>query len=421
VEAIGSLEALAVAYLVGTYPAISHTFVAREVAELRAQGLMVHTFSIHRASADQLLTAADRAAAAETLSIQPPRPGTIVRAQLRAIASKRSRWLRTLLLSLRVAPPGWRSRLWHVFYFAEAVVLWTWCRSRGVRHLHAHFGNAASAVVMLTAELAADEGWSWSFTMHGPTEFDDVTGFALAEKVRRASVVPCISDYARSQLMKLVEPDHWSKLHLVRCGIDAEHFAPPASRTDGPGFRLLSIGRLTRDKGQEHLLEAVARARAEGHPVSLTLLGEGPRRGALERLAVVLGIADVVAMPGAVSQNEIRTAYASADAFCLSSFAEGVPVVLMEAMAMELPVVAPRLMGIPELVEHMQTGLLITPGRADVLAEALGHLAESAELRARLGKAGRARVSTAYRLDEQGRRLAALFSGPDEHRASDTG
>ena len=397
-----------IAYLVGTYPAVSHTFIAREVEGLRAEGFDVHTMSLHHPGEAGLLTDDDRRLAAETTYVQPPDPRRVAGAVAHALLTRPLAWLATLALALRLSPGGLRANLWHLFYFAEATVVWSACRRRDIRHLHAHFANAATTVTLLAAELGARERFTWSFTMHGPTEFDDVTRFRVPEKVRAAAFVACISDYARSQLMKLVEPEQWGKLRIVHCGIDASVFTPGERRGTGGALRVLCVGRLVADKGQELLV----RAAAGMEDVELVLVGDGPSRETLERVASDLGAR--VQFAGAVGQDRIVELYRSADVFCLPSFAEGVPVVLMEAMACELPVVTTRIMGIPELVEDGRTGLLVAPGRADALAEALGRLAADAGLRESLGRAGRDKVVREYALDVQVRRLGALYR---EHAA----
>lgn len=247
--------------------------------------------------------------------------------------------------------------------------------------------------------------------MHGPTEFDDVTRYALAEKVRRARFVAVISDYARSQLMKLVEPAHWRRLEVVHCGVDPAHFEPVDRSGRSAPLRVLTVGRLVPDKGQAVLLEAVALLGARGVDVELTLVGDGPERESLQAAA-----GRSVRFAGAVGQDLVRAHYTAADVFALPSFAEGVPVVLMEAMATGLPVVSTRIAGIAELVDHGVGGLLVAPGRAEPVAEALERLAADPLLRARLGRAGRERVVARYDIADAVERLAELFAAHPDRR-----
>jgi len=404
-------DQLRIAYLVGTYPAVSHTFISREVAGLRGLGVDVHTFSVRRAPADQLLTDEARHAAEQTRSIQPPRARPVLGAHLRAFVHAPGRYARTLLLALRSSPGGLRAKAWHFFYFAEAIILWDWLSERGIRHVHVHFANAATAIAMLYACYGEPDGASWSFTMHGPTEFDNVDSYLLAEKVRRARFVVCISDFARSQLMKLTESDHWHKLSVVHCGIDPASFRPQAraERTSPERLTILCVGRLVPEKGHALLIEAFSLLPPELAPgVRLVIAGDGPERRALEHQAQALG-RDRIAFAGAVREDELVALYADADVFCLPSLAEGLPVVLIEAMAMELPVLSTRVMGIPELVSDRTSGLVVPPGRPDALAGGLRELLEDGALRRALGKAGRERIVADYDIRRSVTQLSDLL------------
>ncbi|HET6997989.1 MAG TPA: glycosyltransferase [Solirubrobacterales bacterium] len=404
-----------VAYVVGRYPAVSHAFVTREVQALRAAGATVETISIHRAGDADALSQADRAERERTYALLPARYGEIVRAQLRAIASPRA-YFSTLLGALRSGPPGVRGRVWQLFYFVEAMMIWRHCQRRKVRHLHVHHLNQASDAAMLAVEYAnarrSGPAWIWSFTMHGPNELYDVSHFRLAAKAGSAAAVACISDFARSQVMAFAPEERWPRFEVVHCGLDPTEFDPARVPRPEPrdGFRILYVGRLVPFKGQAILLEALAALRANGVDASLTLIGEGPSRSKLESQVRRLGLDGHASFAGAVGQDEIRSHYAAADAFCLPSFAEGVPVVLMEAMAMRVPVVTSPVMGIGELVDDGDSGLLVPPGRVDELTAALERLARSPELRARLGERGREKVVAEFDVRESGRRLARMFA-----------
>jgi colanic acid/amylovoran biosynthesis glycosyltransferase len=409
-----------IAYVCSRYPAVSHTFIQREVAALRRLGLDVDTVAVRRAAPEEVLSQADRAEAQATYAIIPARPWHLVRAHATALLRYPRAYRTTLGRALALAPRGARGRLWQLFYFGEAVVLWDRARRRGVSHLHAHFANVGSDVALLAATLGRAAGRGprlWSMTMHGSTEFYDVAAYRLAAKVRDASFVACVSDFTRSQLMLLTEEEQWPKLRLVRCGVDPALFGEVPRNGDGGRLRVLTVGRLVAGKGYSLLLEALADVGARGHDVALDVVGEGPAGDALCERAAALGLDGRVRWLGAVGQDEIRRHYAEADAFCLPSFAEGVPVVLMEAMAMALPVVATRIAGIPELIDDGESGLLVAPARSDELADALARLAGSPELRAQLGRAGRRAVTDGYDADRWARALAELLG---EHAGHST-
>jgi glycosyltransferase involved in cell wall biosynthesis len=394
---------------------VSHTFVMREVEALRRRGVDVRTFTVRRASRESLLTEADRKADATTIALLPPRWPTLLMAHGSSLLGCPSAWFGTLRRALALAPPGGRGRLWQVFYFAEAIQLWRSCLRQDVGHVHAHFANVGADVALLAADHGARAGRgprTWSFTMHGPAEFYDVGRYRLSEKARDAALVVCISDFCRSQMMGLVPHDQWPKLELIHCGVEPDAFTAARDRdgrADSP-LEILNVARLAEVKGQAVLLEAIARLRAEGLEVRATIVGDGPQRATLQARAADLGIADAVELTGAVGQDRLREYYERADVFCAPSFAEGVPVVLMEAMATELPVIATRVMGVPELVDDGVSGRLVAPGRADALADAIRELARDGSARRRMGREGRAKVVAEFDVDASAAALAELLA-----------
>jgi colanic acid/amylovoran biosynthesis glycosyltransferase len=404
------------AYVVSAYPAISHAFIQREVRAMRALGATVEVFSVHRALPSDLLSGVDAEEAAATSSILPIRVNDLLGAHLRAFLRSPRAYLATLRYAVSQAPRGARSRLWQLFYFAEALVLWARCEDRDLHHLHAHLANVAADVSWLAAHfgrMADRQGsWCWSFTMHGCVEFWEVDRFNLARKVAAADLVICISDFTRAQLMALCDPKHWSKLHVVHCGVELDRYQLQASAgsTEDP-IQILAVGRLSHEKGHLMLLAAVAELRRRSLLAQLTVVGDGPLRSQLEAEAKRLEIEDVVAFVGSASQDEMPAFFARADIFCQPSFAEGIPVVLMEAMAVGLPVVSTSVAGIPELVAHGRSGLLVAPGRPDLLADALSGLVSSADARIAMGRAGRAIVEQDFDVVKCAERIADLFAG----------
>jgi glycosyltransferase involved in cell wall biosynthesis len=403
-----------IAYLCSLYPAISHTFVLREVEALRRLGIDVETFSIHRAAPEQLLAHADHEAFSSTYAILPPDWKTMLAAGSRLLTRSPRAFIEVLFRRLRAAR-GARNRLWQLFYFAEAVVLWHQCSRRGIRHIHAHMGNVASDAALIAAEIGSAatpaRPWSWSFTLHGPDELFETTHFRLAEKIRAATFVVCISDFTRSQLMRLSEPRAWDKLHVVHVGIPLDQFSPASPADSSPqSSTILFIGRHVPQKGPAVLLRAARLLIDRGHSIDLVLAGDGPQRAELEQLACQLDLGSVARFPGAVGQDEIRGLYSAATAFCLPSFAEGVPCVLMEAMAMEVPVISTKIAGIPELIDDGRTGLLVSPGRADLLADALeAVLRLDSEARRKLTSAARETVLAEFDALASAQRLRDLL------------
>jgi glycosyltransferase involved in cell wall biosynthesis len=401
--------AVRLTYMATGYPYPSHTFIQNEVRALRALGADVRTVTNRRSSPDQILSEADRREAAATYAILPFKATRFVGAHVEAILRTRSRYLKALRTGWSVRAPGAHGALWQLFYFAEAALLWQECRRSGSSHIHAHFANVGSNVALLAAELGGED-WGWSFTMHGPGEFYDVRFFRLDAKVRRARFVACISDFCRSQLMAVSRPEDWDKLEIVHCGIDPDHLTPiEATGRDASPLHVICVGRLVPEKGQRLLLEGAAELRDRGIQLRLTFVGDGPMREALERDALAYGLNGTATFTGALSHPETLELMRTADLLCLASFAEGVPVTLMEAMALGLPVITTRVMGIPELVEHEVGGLLVAPGNQPELVAALERLAHDPTLRAELGANARAKVVNDYNLWTETRELLKLF------------
>ena len=404
-----------IAYLTGEYPAVSHTFILREVEALGALGVPVLTCSIRGTAAHHRQGPAEAAAAESTFYVLAAgkNPMVLLRAALAGLGTP-GRLASAFRLAIRSSGPGSRALVWQMFYLAEALVLARHLRAEGVTHLHNHFADSSANVAMLTAEVA---GIPFSYTLHGPAELFEPHRWALAEKTARARFVACISHYARSQCMFFSDPAHWHKLAIVHCGVIPELYDRPIPQTDG--LHLVFVGRLTAIKGLRVLMEAMAAAHADRPDLRLTLVGDGPDRPWLEAAAASMDGA--VRFAGYQSQEGVAEILAGADALVLPSFAEGVPVVLMEAMASGKPVIATQLAGVPELVEDGVSGLLVPPGDPAALAAAIGRLAGDAELRARMGEAGRAKVRAEFDVRLEAKRLLSLFRGTGVFPRPDAG
>ncbi|MCW2992389.1 MAG: glycosyltransferase family 4 protein [Solirubrobacterales bacterium] len=377
------------AYLTSRYPGTSEVFVQREVRGLRARGVEIDTVSVRRS--DQIRSAADREEAERTAWLVPAAPLALLRAFARA-ARGPGALIGTLAGALRDAPGG-RRRM-QVFYWGEAVLLWDLLRRRGIGHVHVHFANNASDIALLAVRLGRARGegpQSFSLHLHGPTDFFDVERNRIGLKVSEASGVLCISDYARGQVLAHAPADAAPRIHVARYGAPSP--IARGARPEGGPLRILNVGRLAAVKGHEVLLEALAAAVAAGADATLDVVGDGPLRADLERRTRELGLGDRVRWHGALGSDALLEHWATADVFCLPSFAEGLPVVLLEAMAAGLPVVATAITGVPEAVRHDREGLLVAPARPDLIAEALVRLAGDPALRARLGAAGAQRAA----------------------------
>jgi glycosyltransferase involved in cell wall biosynthesis len=295
------------------------------------------------------------------------------------------------------------------------VLLWHAARRLGIRHLHAHFANVASDVALLTATLGSavepQRPWTWSFTMHGSADFWNVEANRLPQKTEQATFVACISDFARSQLMAHGPSAGWDRLHVVHCGVHPGDYdrAPAPAGPHGP-LRLVTVGRLVPVKGQALLVDVAERLRARGIDAEVTIVGDGPERGALEAAIREHDLEERVRLTGAVGQDRVPGYLARSDVFVLPSFAEGVPVSAMEAMAAGLPVVASRVTGVPELIRDGVNGRLVTVARVEELVDAVAELARDPDLRRRLGEAARATVAEEFDVVREAARLRELFA-----------
>ncbi|WP_371060680.1 glycosyltransferase family 4 protein [Rhodosalinus sp. 5P4] len=398
------------AYLTSLYPAVSHTFIQREIAGLRALGFAVETCSVRRPDPTHLNGPEEREAEADSFYILDAarRPTILPRALLFTLA-RPSRALQTLALAWRTAPPGIRGGLKQLAYLAEAMILARHLVARNIDHLHNHFATASANVAMLASKIS---GIPFSYTLHGPSDLCEPDTWQLREKTARADFVACISHFARSQAMLFCAPDQWQKLRIVHCGVFPDLYAHPAlaSRT---GMHLIFVGRLAPVKGLRVLFEAFRKSWAAHPDLRLTLVGDGEDRAHLEKLAKPFG--DVVRFAGYMSQDQVAATLQSADAFVLPSFAEGLPVVLMEALASERPVIATQVAGVAELVEDGANGFLVPPGDAESLAGRISALADDPALRTRMGAAGRAKVEAEFDAHREAARIAALFVGEGGH------
>ena len=395
---------LRIGYITSQYPRSSDTFIRREVDVLRQSGVHVNVMSIRRPASDEGASSDRQAEQRRTSYILPCSPIRLVRCHFGILLRSPLRYLSGLGLALRVRPAGLRGLVWSLFYFAEAAVVAGAMRRDRLVHLHNHFCDGSGYVAMFAAHIG---GFGFSFTVHGPGEFFAPAEIRLDEKIRRALFVVCISHFCRSQCMVWSSPDDWNRLHIVHCGVDPELFEPVEHVSTGA--RLLYVGRLARVKGLPILLRAIASMKERQLAVHLTLVGDGPERTALESLAQELRISEQLTFTGSQSEAEVRRWLARSDVFVLPSFAEGLPVVLMEAMASSLPVVATRIAGVSELVVDGRNGFLVPPSDVAALARRIEELIPDAALRQEMGRAGRRKVAEEFDVKREGARLLRIM------------
>ncbi|MDG4560525.1 MAG: glycosyltransferase family 4 protein [Candidatus Competibacter sp.] len=392
------------AYLVSAYPAISHTFILREIRRLRELGHTIITASINRPDrASEAMDAYEREEAARTYCLKADGVGGALAALGYWLKIAPVRLLRMLCFGFGISTGG---RWWvGLAYAVEAAMVARWMRREQAAHLHVHFGNVGASIGVLVKRL---NGCHLSYTIHGPDEFDDVPGQRLALKMREADAVICISQFARGQLMRISAPEHWPKFQLCRLGVDPLQFHFTLHEA-GDIVRLLCVGRLTPAKCQVLLVRACARLRDAGLAFHLTLVGAGPDRARVEKAIADHDLQRHITLTGALNQSQVRDLFDRADIFVLPSLAEGIPVVLMEAMASGAPCVTTPVNGIPELIQHEKTGLLALPGDVDSLAEQLTRLIRDPALRHALATAAHDKVLADFDLERNVVRLGHIF------------
>ncbi|MDP3194728.1 glycosyltransferase [Tabrizicola sp.] len=400
-----------IAYLTGDYPKVSHTFIQREVQAVRDSGLKVLTCSIRQPPESEFKGQEEIAARAETFYVikTAKNPLRLLGAHGRALLRSPGTWAATLALAVRMRSPGLKALIWQVFYFLEAGVLADHLARNHVRHLHNHFANSSCSVAVLAAKLA---GISFSFTEHGPAIFFEVDRWSLPEKIARAKFVVAITHFCRAQLMLFSKPADWPKIGIVHCGV-----TPSAYRRDpgGNGKRVAFVGRLDPVKGALLLIEAMAEVLKVHSDATLTLAGDGPARAGAEARARALGIDGAVRFAGFLTQGEVADLLANSDMLVLPSFAEGLPVVYMEALASRIPVVASRVAGVQELVEDGVTGYAVPPGDLPTLVDRIIRLMDNPNAARDMGLAGRSAVEQQFDIAREGAWLAQLFrqGGPE--------
>ncbi|MCB9604170.1 MAG: glycosyltransferase family 4 protein [Sandaracinus sp.] len=381
-----------IGYLTSQYPAPSHTFIRREVEALREQGVELETFSVRPPKEEEVFSEMEREERDRTFYVLPPAPLPIARSVARALVKRPRAFVRTLREAFEHRPPGTKGAAYAGVYFLEAMHLAEALDERGIDHLHNHFANAAAIVGHLaTSYLDID----WSFTVHGISEFDYPAGLLLGDKIKNAKFVACVSHFGRSQALRTVDPSAGDKMIIVRCGVDLSQMPARRPRDDGR-FRFVCVARLSPEKAHLGLLEAFEQVARERPEADLWFVGEGPERAKIEAAIAQRGLGDRVRLLGHMTERDVLAQVAEADALVVSSLMEGLPVVLMEAMAIGVPVVAPSVGGIPELVEHDVTGLIFTVSSWKGLASRMLALASDRALGERLAEAGRRRIEEEF-------------------------
>jgi colanic acid/amylovoran biosynthesis glycosyltransferase len=396
-----------IAYVLNTYPAPSHSFIRREIRALERRGLTIHRLAM-RPHDGPLADASDRDEAARTEYVLAAGVLALLWSVWRTLLVRPAGLVGALGQALSM---GWRSEaglMRHLVYWLEGAHVARRARDLGADRLHAHFGTNAATVAMLAHAMG---GPDFSFTVHGPEEFDKPGLIGLAQKLEQADFVVAVSSYGRSQLSRLLPPRDWSRLKIVHCGIEPERFADPAPMPDLKPLRLVSIGRFAEQKGLMTLLDAMEQLVTRSVAVELVLIGDGPMRPLIEDAIAQKGLAHSVHLAGWLDGAGVRAELAGSHGLVLPSFAEGLPLVVIEAMVSARPVIATWIAGIPELVQPGRNGWLVPAGDPEALAAAIVDMSITpADQLVRMGKSARARALTRHSIDTEAAKLAQLFA-----------
>ncbi len=381
-----------VAYLTNQYPSVSHTFIRREIAALEDQGIDIVRFSI-RPPPTRLVDPEDIAEQSRTTVLLARGIPHLVLTAAWTAARHPVRFAKTFAMAVRMGLRSERGLLRNLGYLMTACTALQLFQREQCGHVHVHFGTNPAAVAMLCRMLG---GPPYSITVHGPEEFDRPWPLSLTEKIEASSFVAGVSSFGRSQLYRQCGHEHWPKIEIVRCGVDRSYVDTEVTSI-GDSRRLVCVGRLCEQKGQLLLIEAAAKLRDLGGQFELILVGDGDMRAEVESLVARHGLGEMVTITGWASGDEVRDYLVGARAMVLPSFAEGLPVVIMEALALGRPVVSTYIAGIPELVVPGESGWLVPAGSIDALVDAMGEVLKTPSARLEeLGREGRRRVLAAH-------------------------
>ncbi|WP_086934322.1 glycosyltransferase [Agarilytica rhodophyticola] len=394
-----------IAYFTNTYPRATDTFIRREVIGLRKRGFDVVTYSVRKTGSDHDVDEEVITEKRNTKYILPFNILALLILNFKTLIADPKNYLRTFILAYKTVRPGIKGHFLQLVYFLEAVSLSKLLIEDRVEHLHNHLGDNSGTVTLLAAKLA---DIPYSISIHGPHIFFDGLHWALDKKTEHAKFISCIGHFCTSQMMLYSDKEYWSKFKIIRCGVDLNRF--DYQEPKGIAKKMVYVGRLSAEKGVPILFDSIAKLKEQNYDVQLTLLGDGEDRDFLEKLAHDMNINDHVIFGGFVDQKTIATTLRESDIFVLPSFAEGIPVALMEAMAIGIPVIATYVGGVTELVIDQNTGQVVSASDSEGLAQAIARYIDQPEWCKTISKNAREKVATEFNIEDQVDKLAQLFS-----------
>jgi len=395
-----------IAYFINQYPKVSHSFIRREILALERQGFDIFRIALRGWDAE-VVDAEDKLERERTQYVLQSGVLGLIAPVIQTLIRSPVKFLSSLKLAVRMGIRADRAWPYHLVYLAEACRMLSWVQAKDIKHIHAHFGTNSAEVVMLLKLLG---GPGYSFTVHGPEEFDKPEFIKLREKVSHAAFVVAISSFGRSQLFRWINYQDWNKVQVVHCGLEPS-FHEDAVQPVTSAPRLVCVGRLSEQKGQLLLVDAVSKLLAKGIDIELVLAGDGEMRPEIEALIRQHSLESKVIITGWISSKQVREEILASRAMVQPSFAEGLPVVIMEAMALRRPVLTTYVAGIPELVRPGENGWLFPAGDVDELVKVLeDFLRTPTEILEKMGQAAHQRVLERHSIDVEAAKLARLFA-----------
>ena len=394
-----------IAYLTNQHPYSSCTFIRREIVALEELGIPITRYSIRTPEMD-IVDEADKEEIDKTQYILKVGVFQLLLSLFLVVITKPGQFIAALKLTWKLGSVSDKGIIVNLAYLVEACVLLRWCHKQQITHIHCHFGSNSTAVAMLCHILG---GPPYSFTVHGPEEFDKPIGFSLKEKIHRAKFVAAVSSFSKSQLFRWCDYKQWSKIHIIHCGVNQlfldQPYVPLPSET-----RFVSVGRLSEQKGHLLLIEAASQLAAAGYSFKVILVGDGNLRPEIERLIKDLRLQDYIEITGWATNLQVQQQILGAQLMVLPSFAEGLPVVIMEALALSRPIIATYIAGIPELVQPGLDGWLVPAGSVEALVESMKSAINTPlEELAAMGKAGSHLVAKEHNIITEAKKLLQLF------------
>jgi colanic acid/amylovoran biosynthesis glycosyltransferase len=400
-----------VAYVLTHYPRVALTFIAGEIDEMEGRGARVFPIVMNLPQAADLVTADAELRRERSLYLKAA-PAAVLLAFAGLLLRHPLRAAGLLIRGLRSARSDLGLMARRLVHFAYAARVARYCEENAIAHLHAHFGQSPATIAWFAAEILkirAAGPYRWSFTIHGFQDFVDETIARLDLKAASAAFVVCVSEFTRSQLCRVADPAYWHRFHVVRCGIALDAFPLRTPRPISAPARILIVGRLSPEKGHLVLVEALGSLTSRDVEAEVEIVGAGPFEAAIRQAVSASGLDSKVHFAGELAPAQVAERLAAADIFCMASFSEGLPISIMEAMAVGVPVVTTWISGIPELAVHGETAMTVPPGDAEALARALRRVIEDHSLRERMIGSARAAVERLHSRERSGAALAALF------------